>query len=127
MRPSITVQRRLQWMDTDAAGVWHHSVIIRWAEEAEAELHRKLGIVEETFGATPRVRTEFDFGMPLRFDDLVDVTITVTAVGNTSVTYDVEATSGSAEVARGRVVAVFIDRVSGEKRAWPDALRAALS
>lgn len=68
---SVTIRRRVQWIDTDAAGIWHHSLATRWAEEAEAELHRELGIIDETFGATPRVRTEFDFSDPLRFDDEV--------------------------------------------------------
>ena len=55
MNPTITIKRRVEWMDTDAAGIWYHSTVIRWAEDAEAELHRQLGIVQRTFGATPRV------------------------------------------------------------------------
>jgi acyl-CoA thioester hydrolase len=114
-------------MDTDAAGIWHHSVIIRWTEEAEAELHRRLGIIEQTFGATPRVRTEFEFGDVLRFDDVVDITLSVAALGTTSITYRVEVVRDSTEVATGRMVAVFIDRVTGEKEPWSESLRKALS
>ena len=124
---SISISRRVQWMDTDAAGIWHHSVVIRWAEEAEAELHRRLGIIDETFGATPRVRTEFEFGVPLRFDEVVDITLAVGELGNTSITYDIDVSTASGQVARGRMVAVLIDRGTGEKRTWPDELRRALS
>jgi acyl-CoA thioesterase FadM len=99
----------------------------RWAEEAEAELHRELGIIAETFGATPRVRTEFDFSDPLRFDDEVDITITVADLGDTSVTYDIEVAFHSKPVVTGRMIAVLIDRDSGKKRSWPDYLRVALS
>lgn len=127
MNKSVTIQRRVQWIDTDAAGIWHHSVIIRWVEEAEAELHRRLGIIEETFGATPRVRTEFDFGAVLRFDDLVEITLTVEAMGETSITYAVEARSDAGPVVEGRMIAVLIDRDSGRKLAWPESLRQALS
>lgn len=127
MTVSIVLQRRVQWMDTDAAGIWHHSVVIRWAEEAEAELHRELGIIDETFGATPRVRTEFEFGLPLRFDEVVDITLTVVELGRTSITYLVEVVSGSREIATGRMVAVLIDRQSGEKLSWPDHLRVVLA
>ena len=123
---SISISRRVQWMDTDAAGIWHHSVVIRWAEEAEAELHRRLGIIDQTFGATPRVRTEFEFGVPLRFDEVVDITLAVGEMGTTSITYDVDVSTASGQVARGRMVAVLIDRDSGEKRSWPDQLRQAL-
>jgi acyl-CoA thioester hydrolase len=114
-------------MDTDAAGIWHHSLIVRWFEEAEAELHRGLGIIDQTFGATPRVRTEFDFSRPVRFGDLVDIRFTVTDLGDTSITYEVELRSGSRQVASGRVVAVLIDPRTGEKRAWPEDLRKALA
>jgi acyl-CoA thioester hydrolase len=124
---SLTIRRRVQWIDTDAAGIWHHSLVIRWAEEAEAELHRELGIIEETFGATPRVRTEFDFSDPLRFDDEVDITITVADLGDTSVTYEIEVAIDSKLVVRGRMIAVLIDRDSGKKRSWPDHLRVALA
>ena len=127
MLPSISIQRRVQWMDTDAAGIWHHSVVIRWTEEAEAELHRRLGIIEETFGATPRVRTEFQFHDVVHFDDVVDITLTVSALGTTSVTYEVDVAMDTTRVASGKLVAVFIDRASGEKQPWPDALRRALT
>jgi acyl-CoA thioester hydrolase len=124
---SVTIRRRVQWIDTDAAGIWHHSLATRWAEEAEAELHRELGIIAETFGATPRVRAEFDFSDPLRFDDEVDITITVADLGDTSVTYDIEVAFHSKPVVTGRMIAVLIDRDSGKKRSWPDYLRVALS
>lgn len=127
MMASISISRRVQWMDTDAAGIWHHSVVIRWAEEAEAELHRRLGIIDETFGATPRVRTEFEFGVPLRFDEVVDITLTVGELGTTSITYDIDVSTASGQVATGRMVAVLIDRGTGEKRSWPEELRQALS
>ena len=114
-------------MDTDAAGIWHHSVVIRWAEEAEAELHRRLGIIEETFGATPRVRTEFEFGVPLEFDEVVDITLGVGDLGRTSITYLIDVVSGERRIASGKMVAVLIDRASGAKRPWPVELREALT
>lgn len=126
MSISITIRRRVQWIDTDAAGVWHHSVMIRWSEEAEAELHRRLGIIGLTFGATPRVKTEFEFPRSVRFDDPVDITLTVRRLGNTSMTYDIEASSDSDVVARGSMVIVLIDPSTGAKKPWPHQIRAAV-
>lgn len=123
---SVRIQRRVQWMDTDAAGIWHHATIIRWTEEAEAELHRTLGILEHTFGATPRVHVSFDFKAPVRFDDLVDVTVRVASMGGSSVTYDVEVTHDGKDVAHGRMVAVLIDTETGTPRRWPPDMRQAL-
>jgi acyl-CoA thioester hydrolase len=127
MRPSITIRRRVQWMDTDAAGIWHHSVVLRWAEEAEAELHRRLGIIDVTFGATPRVRTEFDFPNSVRFDDVVDITLTISHLGTTSMAYEIEVDNDSRPVAKGRMVIVLIDRESGQKRDWPASVREAVA
>lgn len=126
MTTSISIKRRLQWMDTDAAGVWHHSTVLRWTEEAEVELHRELGIVDQTFGAIPRVHVEFDFRESLRFDDDVKVNLEVAKVGDSSVTYAIEVRHGDEPVASGRMVAVMIDRVTGRKVSWPDHIRRAL-
>lgn len=125
--PTQTIERRVQWMDTDAAGIWHHSTLVRWAEEAEAELHRQVGIIEETFGATPRVHVEFDYFLPLRFDELVRLTLSVAELGRTSVTYELDLVRGSERVASGRMIAVFIDRETGANRPWPELIRSALS
>lgn len=113
-------------MDTDAAGIWHHSTIIRWTEDAEAELHRRLGIIEETFGATPRVNLEYSFSRPLAFDDTVDITLEVTGLGETSITYGITVDHDDDPVATGRMTAVLIDRETGKRRSWPDHLRQAL-
>lgn len=127
MTSSVSIRRRVQWIDTDAAGIWHHSTVARWAEEAEAELHRQVGIIDQTFGATPRVVVEFEFRSPLRFEDVVDVTITVAKLGRSSITYLIEVRKGETVAASGRMVAVFIDRESGLKRTWPDEIRLALA
>lgn len=127
MQNTITIQRRVQWIDTDAAGIWHHSVVLRWVEEAEAELHRRLGIMDVTFGATPRVRTGFEFPNSVRFDDIVDITLTISSLGTTSMTYQVAVMNDAKQVAKGEMVIVFIDRETGEKRPWPDHVRRALA
>ena len=127
MNPTITIKRRVEWMDTDAAGIWHHSTVIRWAEDAEAELHRQLGIVQRTFGATPRVNIEFNYGVPLRFDDQVDVVISVVALGNTSITYQIDVDRDGESIAKGKMVAVFTDMESGAKKDWPQDIPQVLS
>jgi len=115
---SVRIERRLAWPDTDAAGVWHHSTFWRWVEEAEAELHRRLGVIDHTFGHTPRRHLEAEFLLPLRFDDRVDVSLTVARVGRSSITYEVEVHHEGALAARGTMTAVLV--VGGEATAWPD-------
>jgi YbgC/YbaW family acyl-CoA thioester hydrolase len=116
--PSIRIQRRLAWPDTDAAGVWHHSTLWRWVEEAEAELHRSLGVIEHTFGHTPRRHLEAEFLRLLRFNDLVDVELSVARMGRSSVTYDATILHDGDVVATASMTAVLV--VDGTATSWPD-------
>jgi len=124
---AVVLTRRVQWMDTDAAGIWHYSTIIRWAEEAEAELHRRAGVSDITFGATPRVHVEFDFRTPVRFDDEVSIEFGVDEMGESSIVYGLVVKRAGDEIARGRIIAAFIDRATGKKQAWPAPARQGLS
>jgi YbgC/YbaW family acyl-CoA thioester hydrolase len=122
---AITLQRRLEWCDTDAAARWHHSTIWRFAEAAETELHRRLGIIDRTFGFTPRRRVEAEFHMPLWFDDVVTVELRVTAVGRTSATHEVILSVAERHAATATMVVVFTD-ADGRPQPWPDDLVRAL-
>ncbi len=124
----IRIRRRVEWMDTDAAGIYHWSTVIRFAEAAEIELHTSLGIAEITFGATPRVKAGFDFRRPLRFNDRATIDLAVTEVGRSSVRYRVVISDDEERmVAEGEVTTVFIDTESRRSHAWPEPVRAALA
>jgi acyl-CoA thioesterase FadM len=123
---AITLERQLDWVDTDAAGYWHHSTLWRFVEAAEAALHRDLGIVDVTFGFTPRKHLEAEFFAPLHFDRPATVMLEVTAVGRTSATYDVRLTSADTLIATARLVIVFIAD-DGRACPWPDDVARALA
>lgn len=126
----IRIRRRVEWIDTDAAGIYHWTTAFRLAEAAEADLHTALGIAGRTFGATPRVNVAASFRRPLRFNDAVDVDLAVVALGRASVTYRLAIAAGgdaAAPAVEGEVTAVFVDRDSGRALAWPDDLRDALA
>ena len=125
MGASITLERRLEWPDTDAAVRWHHSTIWRYAEAAEAELHRRLGIIDQTVGFTPRRRLEAEFHAVVQFDEVVTVVLEVVAVGRTSATYALTLSVGERRVATATIVIVFTDD-SGRPRPWTDELARAL-
>lgn len=145
------VVRSVDWTDTDAAGHYHHSSVIRWVEAAENDLHERLGLLD-LFGSVPRVRYEVDYLDRLWFRDEVTTELWVEKVGSTSLTYAFEVTGPRGPAARGRMVCVNIGGRSGdvpsragvggdEPRAgedeggesrspaspWPDEVRAALS
>jgi acyl-CoA thioester hydrolase len=123
---TVTLELQLDWIDTDAAGYWHHSTLWRFVEAAEARLHRDLGIVDVTFGYTPRRRLEAEFFAPLHFNRPAAITLEVARVGRTSATYEARLASSDTLIATARVVVVFID---GDGRAcpWPASVARALA
>jgi acyl-CoA thioesterase FadM len=123
----VILRRRIEWMDTDAAGIYHWTTVFRLAEAAEAALHTALGIADFTFGATPRVAVQASFARPLRFNDPVEVALTVTRLGRTSVEYALALSADGAPVAEGMVKSCLIDRMTGRAVPWPDEIRAQLS
>jgi len=122
----VVLRRRIEWMDTDAAGIYHWTTVFRLAEAAEAALHTALGIADFTFGATPRVAVEATFSHSLRFNDPVEVSLTVTRVGRASVVYALAVDGEAGRAAQGAVTSVLVDRATGRAMPWPDEIRAAL-
>lgn len=120
---SVVIQRRIEWIDTDAAGHYHYSTAFRLSEAAEAVLHDRLGIRDETFGRTPRVRVSADLRATLHFHDLVDTTYEVSRVGRTSVSYGFRIHRGDRLAVEGEVVSVLLDRPEGDLVPWPDRWR----
>jgi acyl-CoA thioesterase FadM len=123
----IVLGRRIEWMDTDAAGIYHWTTVFRLAEAAEAALHTALGIADFTFGATPRVAVQARFSRSLRFNDPVQVALAVTRLGRTSVEYALAITGEQGQAAEGSVKSCLIDRDTGRATPWPDEIRAKLS
>lgn len=122
---SCTIRRTVEWPDTDAAGHYHHSTVVRWAEAAEAALLESLG-VRDLFGVIPRVRYEVDYTDRLWFGDEVDITIGIGRLGRSSLRYDFEVRRGDAVAAKGSMTAVQIDQATGETVPWPESTRALL-
>ena len=123
----VVLKRRIEWMDTDAAGIYHWTTVFRLAEAAEAALHTALGIADFTFGATPRVAVQASFSRSLRFNDPVEVDLVVTRLGRTSAEYALAITGAQGRGAEGSVKSCLIDRETGRAIPWPDEIRAQLS
>jgi len=122
--------RRIEFYDTDMAGIVHFANFFRFMESAEVELLRSLGIsVRLPWGGEmigfPRVSAACDYLRPARFEDVLDVTVTVAKVGRSSVTYAFEFGKDGEVIARGTVTSVCC-RVLGEKfesMPIPDGIR----
>ena len=110
--PFIT-RRRVEFYDTDMAGIVHFANFFRFMEAAEVEFLLSLGLhvswkdgpIRHGF---PRVSATCDYLKPARFEDVLDVAVTVEQVGRKSVTYSHEFTLAGEVVAKGRITAVFV-------------------
>lgn len=120
---SIVVQRRIEWPDTDASGMYHNTAAFRFIEVAETALLERLGFIHDIYGRHPRVHIEADFLRPLRFRDMVDIDLAVEAVGRTSVTYRFEMRANGEITVRGRVTAVLLTEAGGKPTQWPEEYR----
>ena len=122
----ITLVRRIEWSDTDAAGVYHWSTVFRLVEAAEAALHEKLGTRDYTFGRTPRVHVSCDFRRELHFYDAVRVDFAVAGVGRSSIRYAFTLYRGDEEepAAEGEMVGVHVTgQPGGSSAPWPTEIR----
>ncbi len=124
-RPEVTIERRVEWHDTDAAGHQHHSAILRWVEHAEAELLRGLGL-SRLFGRSPRVRHEVNYRARLWFGESVRTRLRVVEVGRTSLRYDFTVHGESGVAADGTLVIAHVEPGAAGASPWPDDVRSTL-
>jgi acyl-CoA thioester hydrolase len=122
----VTIERRVEWPDTDAAGHQHHSVVLRWVEAAEAELLRARGL-SHLFGRTPRVRYAVDYSTRLWFDEPVTIRLAVETIGRTSLEYAFQVHGPHGLAAAGTMVVVHAEPTAPGSTPWPADIRAALS
>ena len=120
---------RVEFSDTDMAGIMHFASVFRFMEATEHAFFRSLGfsicttLPEGQFG-WPRVHVSCDYTQPLRFEDEVEVHLLVREKKRVSLTYEfIFRKLGGAplEAARGRltVVCVRMDGHSGKMKAVP--------
>jgi acyl-CoA thioester hydrolase len=136
-RPTGIFRTRVEWVDTDASGIYHNSTVTRFVEAAEAALVRERGL-GSYFPSAPRVRYEADFLAPLRFGQEATVIVRLARVGTSSMDWEFEVWGEPYEdqprvlAARGRYVTVHVGAGTAEgeeareSRPWPAEWIAAL-
>ncbi len=86
-------RRRVEFSETDLAGIVHFSNYFRYMEAAEHAFFRSVGlsIHQERDGRIvgwPRVATECSYKWPLRFEDEFEIHLVVREKRKASLTYD---------------------------------------
>jgi YbgC/YbaW family acyl-CoA thioester hydrolase len=118
--------RRVEFSETDMAGIVHYSNFFRYMEAAEHAFFRSIGYsvvtrkVEPPVG-WPRVHAECDYRRPIRFEDEVEIRMYVTKKKSKSLTYGfwfrkMEGDE-TVDVARGSLTVVCVRHRNGRMKA----------
>ena len=130
MAHEFKAQRRVEFSDTDMAGIMHYANFFRFMETAEHGFFRSIGYSIHTTGFAepigwPRVHADCDFRYPLRFEDVVEVRLLVREKREKSLVYAFTFHKLNEEpvreVARGSlgVACVRRDRATGQMKGIP--------
>ena len=119
MAYEFKVVRRVEFSETDMAGIVHYSNFFRYMEAAEHAFFRSLGFsviarnVEPPVG-WPRVHAVCDYKSPLHFEDEVEIHMLISEKQSKSLSYVFRFRKLNAspvvEVARGGLTVVCVTR-----------------
>jgi YbgC/YbaW family acyl-CoA thioester hydrolase len=107
--PHFVTRRRVEFADTDMAGIVHFANFYKWMEEAEHEYFRSLGLSimepagEGKYIGWPRVSASCSFERPIFYEDVIELRVTVERIGVKSITYQVEIWREADRIAHGRM------------------------
>ncbi len=117
MPSEYRLKRRVQFYETDAAGIVHFSWYLRYLEEAEHALWRKIGLSVASPNATigwPRVSVAFEYKHPLHFEDEFEVYLRVVELTNKTIRYSCDLVMGKTSIATGSMTIACVQRDSGK-------------
>ncbi|HWI71022.1 MAG TPA: thioesterase family protein [Baekduia sp.] len=120
---SVVIRRRVEWVDTDAAGIAHWLACLRLVEVAESALHTSLGTADDLLGSLPRLAASITYHGPLRFNDVATVDLGVDAVGTSSLRYAFSISGPDGAVASGTLDTCLVDPTSNRPRPLPGDVR----
>ena len=126
MQSVFSSERRVEFCETDAAGIAHFSSLIIYMEQAEHALLRSLGLSIASSHTTlhtgaesnpnfswPRVKVECEFLSPAKFEDIISLQTSVAILGSKSVTYQHRLSISGTLIAFGKMTSVCCYRENG--------------
>ncbi|MEM8946890.1 MAG: thioesterase family protein [Planctomycetota bacterium] len=123
--------RLVEFHDTDMAGIMHFASFFHYMESAEHELIRSVGFsvhvpVDGQILSFPRVAASCDYRSPARSEEVLDIDVSLTKIGNKSLHYHFEFSHAGRAVATGSITSVCCRVTPGEPMvsvALPDEIR----
>ncbi len=113
MSQSFVHSRRIEFIDTDMAGIVHFANFNRFMEQAEAAFFRSLDLTiaerphQGTAVGWPRVSVSCSFKSPAFFEDVLDIAIQIQRIGVKSLTMNFTFTRDETLIATGRLKTAY--------------------
>ncbi len=115
--------RRVEFSDTDLAGIAHFTAFFRYMEEAEHALRRQVGgsVMQPAPGGAagehiswPRVSAKCDYTAAAKFEDVLDIDVLIVRLGERSATYAFSFSLGGRPIAQGEMTSVCCRILPGQ-------------
>src|SRR5207237_6414821 len=124
------LRRRVQFYETDVAGIVHFSWFFRYMEEAEHALWRAAGLSihpQESEIGWPRIAASFEFHRALYFEDEFDVVLRIAEMTKKTIRYACELEKDDRKLATGTMtIACVRKKPTLQAIEIPDEIRRAL-
>jgi len=111
MSEVFKTERRIEFRDTDMAGIVHFSNFFAYMEQAEHALLRNLNLgvfceIEGREFSFPRVNAQCNYRQSIRFEDVIEIHVVVKKIGIKSITYGFRFFHDQTPVADGSITVV---------------------
>ena len=121
---------RVRWMECDAQGIVYNGAYLGYLEIVQAEYYRNLGfaiyiIPKSGYFDFAVVKSTLEFKAPARLDEIIDLHIRVSKIGNTSLTLNMEIYPEDSDRLLTSIEAIYVgyDSVTETSKRVPNDIR----
>ncbi len=121
---------RVRWMECDAQGIVYNGAYLGYLEIGQAEYYRNLGfaiyiIPQSGYFDFAVVKSTQEFKAPAKVDEIIELHVRVSNIGNTSLTLNLEIYPAGGDRLLTSIEAVYVgyDATSETTKRVPDDIR----
>lgn len=121
---------RVRWMECDGQGIVYNGAYLDYLEIGQAEYYRNLGfaiyiIPQSSYFDFVVVKSTQEFKAPAKVDEIIELHVRVSNIGNTSLTLNLEIYAEGNDRLLTSIETVYVgyDTATESTRPVPDAIR----
>ncbi len=121
---------RVRWVECDAQGIVYNGAYLGYLEIGQAEYYRNLGIAiyvipQSGYFDSVVVKSTQEFKSPAKVDEIIELHVRVSNIGNTSLTLNLEIYPEGSDRLLTSIETVYVgyDAATEANKPVPDAIR----